>query len=89
MSNQPDLLKIRKVLFWDTTIGRIDFAAHKPYVITRVFERGNEEEIKEIIRFYGIETIKNEIRLDGKSPSYRTIRENLKKYIGVNRCDMQ
>ena len=89
MSNQPDLSKIRKVLFWDTTIDRIDFAAHKPYVITRVFERGNEKEIREIIRFYGIETIKNEIRLDSKSPFDRTIRENLKKYIGVNRCDMQ
>ena len=37
--------------------------------------------ILEIIRFYGIETIKNEIRLDSKSPFERKIRENFEKYI--------
>ena len=81
MSNKPDLSKIRKTLFWDTTFDRIDFTAHSRYVINRVFERGTEEEIKEIIHFYGIETIKNEIRLDRKSPFERKIRENLEKYI--------
>ena len=81
MSNKPDLTKFRKTLFWDTTFDRIDFTAHSRYVINRVFERGNEEEIQEVIRFYGIETIKNEIRLDSKSPSERKIRENLEKYI--------
>ena len=50
-------------------------------MINRIFERGNEEQILEIIRFYGIETIKNEMRLDSKSPFERKIRENLEKYI--------
>ena len=81
MSNKPDLTKFRKTLFWDTTFDRIDFTVHSRYVINRVFERGNEEEIQEVIRFYGIETIKNEIRLDSKSPFERKIRENLEKYI--------
>ena len=81
MSNQPDLTKFRKTLFWDTTFDRIDFTAHRGYVINRIFERGNEEQILEIIRFCGIETIKNEIRLDSKSPFERKIRENLEKYI--------
>ena len=81
MSNKPDLTKFRKTLFWDTIFDRIDFTAHSRYVINRVFERGTEEEILEIIRFYGIETIKNEIRLDSKSPFERKIRENLEKYI--------
>ena len=81
MSNKPDLTKFHKTLFWDTTFDRIDFTAHSRYVINRVFERGNEEEIQEVIRFYGIETIKNEIRLDSKSPFERKIRENLEKYI--------
>ena len=80
-SHRPDLTKFRKTLFWDTTIENIDFTAHSRYVINRVFERGNEEEIQEVIRFYGIETIKNEIRLDSKSPFERKIRENLEKYI--------
>ena len=81
MSNQPDLTKFRGAIFWDTAIENIDFAAHSRYVINRVFERGNEEEIQEVIRFYGIETIKSEIRLDSKSPFEIKIRENLEKYI--------
>ena len=59
----------------------IDFAAHGRYVINRVFERGNEDEIQEVIRFYGIETIKKEIRLDRRSQFERKIRKNLEKYI--------
>lgn len=53
----PDLKKIRRVLFWDTTFDRIDWDKHKRAVIERVFERGNEEEKEEIIRFYGKATI--------------------------------
>lgn len=81
MSNHPDLTKFRDAIFWDTAIENIDFTAHRCYIINRIFERGNEEEILEIIRFYGIETIKNEIRLDSKSPFERTIRENLERYV--------
>ena len=61
MSNKPDLTKFSKTLFWDTTIDRIDFVTHKCYVINRVFERGNKEEIMEIIRFYGRDTILNNL----------------------------
>ncbi len=80
-NHRPDLTKFRTTIFWDTAIENIDFTAHRGYVINRIFERGNEEQILEIIRFYGIETIKNEIRLDSKSPFERKIRENLEKYI--------
>ena len=80
-NHRPDLTKFRSTIFWDTKIENIDFAAHSRYVINRVFERGNEEEIQEVIRFYGIETIKSEIRLDSKSPFEIKIRENLEKYI--------
>ena len=79
--HRPDLTKLRSTLFWDTTLDKIDFTAHSRYVINRVFERGTEEEIKEIIRFYGIETIQNTIDINRRSPFERTIRENLKKYI--------
>lgn len=52
---EPGLL--RSVLFWDTDIKKIDWQKQKKAVIKRVFERGNETEKKEIIRFYGQETI--------------------------------
>ena len=50
---KPDLSKIRKGIFWDTDINKIDWKQMKIGVIKRVFSRGNEEEQNEIIRFYG------------------------------------
>jgi len=49
----PNLSLIRKALFWDVNFDNIDFRTRKRYVIERVFERGNNEEINEMIRFYG------------------------------------
>ena len=49
----PDLKKFRPVIFWDTDIKTIDWEKNKPSVIRRIFERGNDQEINEIIRFYG------------------------------------
>lgn len=54
----PDLTKISKGLFWDTKIEKINWMRNKEWVIQRALEYGNDMEIKEIIRFYGIETIK-------------------------------
>lgn len=51
---KPDLSILRKALFWDVNFDNIDFIARKRFVIERVFERGNSQEINEIIRFYGI-----------------------------------
>jgi len=53
-NDKPDLSKIRPVVFWDTDIHLIDWEKNKTAVIKRVFERGNEKEIEEITRFYGI-----------------------------------
>jgi plasmid maintenance system antidote protein VapI len=55
----PSLSKLRKSLFWDTDINKIDWSKQYRAVIQRIFERGNETERKEIIRFYGQEKIKN------------------------------
>lgn len=80
-SNRPDISKIRPALFWDTTLEKIDFSAHKHYVINRVFERGTEEEIKEIIRFYGRETILSSIDSTNVSPFADNVKQNLKMYL--------
>lgn len=55
--NHPDLKKLRTILFWDTDMNKIDWQKQKKAVIKRVFERGNEQEKKEIIHFYGTETV--------------------------------
>ncbi len=57
---QPDFTKFCSALFWDTRIEQIDWHKQKKAVIKRVFERGNDIEKQEIIRFYG-KTIVSEI----------------------------
>lgn len=54
---KPDLSKLRKVTFWDTTFDRIDWKQNMVSVIKRVFSRGTEVEQEEIIRFYGKEVV--------------------------------
>ncbi len=53
----PDLSIIRPILFWDTKIEKIDWQKQKKAIIKRIFERGNDMEKNEIIRFYGNDTV--------------------------------
>ena len=62
----PDFTKLRRVLFWDTKMENIDWGKQKNAIIKRVFERGNEIEKKEIVRFYGREYVDNIISRHGK-----------------------
>lgn len=55
---RPDLTILRKILFWDTDISKIDWEQQYKSVIERVFERGNLQEKEELIRFYGKEKVK-------------------------------
>lgn len=66
--SSPSLSSLRKSLFWDTDINKIDWSKQYKAVIQRIFERGNETEKKEIIRFYGQEKIK--IALDQNNLPY-------------------
>jgi plasmid maintenance system antidote protein VapI len=55
--NTPNLALIRKSLFWDTDITKIDWDKHYKAIIRRIFERGNEIEKQELVNFYGTEKI--------------------------------
>lgn len=56
---------IELVFFWDYDIDAMDFEKAYRSIIGRIVERGGQEEIDEIIRFYGhekvIRTIRDEI----------------------------
>ncbi len=54
--------KLRKSLFWDTDFDNIDWSDNKTAVIKRIFERGNEAEIEEIIDYYGSGVVKEELK---------------------------
>ena len=47
--------EIRRILFWDVDFDKINWGLRKEFAISRVLERGTEEEKKEIARFYGLE----------------------------------
>lgn len=57
-STSPDLRKLRKSLFWDTDLEKIEWEKRYKAVIRRVFEYGNEKEKNEIIRFYGNDKVR-------------------------------
>lgn len=77
----PDLSIVSKGLFWDTRIDKINWIRNKEWVIKRVFEYGNEQEITEIIRFYGKEIIKQIFPEIKGSWNSATRNENYQKYI--------
>ncbi len=62
----PDFTKLRRVLFWDTKMENIEWEKQKKAIIKRVFERGNEIEKEEIVRFYGQDEVNNLLKTNGK-----------------------
>lgn len=58
----PNLNILSKALFWDTDIQRINWNRQYRAVIQRVFERGNENDKNEIIRFYGTDKIEQALQ---------------------------
>jgi addiction module HigA family antidote len=68
----PNINNIREVLFWDTTMDKIDWVKNRNSVIKRILERGNSIEINEIISFYGKTKVSNAIKSIKKSrlPSF-------------------
>jgi len=76
---KPNINSFRKVVFWDTSMDKIDWDKNKNAVIKRILERGNKTEIEEIILFYGKTTISKEIKIIKKSywPSFKN---NIREY---------
>ncbi len=46
-----------KHLFWDTDVSHISILKHKQAITERVIERGSWNEFKELLDFYGTETV--------------------------------
>jgi hypothetical protein len=58
-------LKIRKALFWDVDTDRFNEVTNRKLIIERVFCYGTVDELVRLLSFYGIETIRKEIRQAG------------------------
>lgn len=46
-------------LFWDVDLNQIDLKKHDKFIIVRIFERGDVEDIRQCRRFYNPEKIKS------------------------------
>lgn len=68
LSNTPNSSLLRKSLFWDTDINKINWEKQYKAVIQRVFERGNEEERLEIKRFYGNDMVEKVLSENKRQP---------------------
>jgi len=79
IKNLPNIDNFRKVIFWDTSIDKIDWNKNKRAIIKRVLERGNKTEINEIISFYGRNKIAAEIKSIKKS-YLTTYEKNILEY---------
>ena len=70
-------LDIHSNLFWDVDLKNFDNICNRRLIIERVLTRGDLDDLKEIIRFYGIDTIKKEIvkagNLDKKTLAWASI----------------
>ena len=72
----PNLSILTKSLFWDTDINNIDWKRQYRAVIQRVFERGNETDKEEIIRFYGLEKVKQALEKSKERKPYTVYQQN-------------
>lgn len=78
--NTPNLNLLSKALFWDTDIQHIDWERQYRAVIQRVFERGNENDKNEIIRFYGAEKVSQALQESNIRKPYTIYRSNKTTY---------
>ena len=73
----PNLSNLRKSLFWDTDISKINWDKQYRAIIQRVYERGNETEKKELDVFYGLPKISVALQNSRRKPY--TINKNKQK----------
>lgn len=64
----PNLANLRKSLFWDTDISKLDWNKQYKAVINRIYERGNDLEKKELENFYGSQKIKLTLKKSNRKP---------------------
>lgn len=53
MSNELSTPYAYPRIFWDTDVSKLDYTRHAPFIIERVFERGDVQDIRFCRRYYG------------------------------------
>ncbi len=55
-------MKFRQSLFWDTDPKKLDPKKHARYIIERILDFGNDDEVRWMSRYYDRQTIKNTVK---------------------------
>lgn len=75
--SQKTVPQIRKHLLWEYDFDNFDYLLSKKIVIERIIERGNLKEWKEMLQFYGKDTVlevaRNSKQLDRKEKNFTEI----------------
>ena len=53
-----DKPNLDKRIFWDVEFEKLDYELYANFIIERVFERGDVDDIRQVRRFYGDEKVK-------------------------------
>ncbi|MGN8035561.1 DUF6922 domain-containing protein [Chitinophaga sp. 22321] len=61
MQNDANIAKpsLSRRAFWDVDLKRLDFDRYPEFTVVRAMERGNLNDIREIIRYYGKDKVKS------------------------------
>ena len=65
-------LKLSPALFWDVNISDVDLIRHRASIIERISTRGRLDEFRDLLQFYGRETVKNTL-LNARCLDKRTL----------------
>lgn len=60
IKNQKPVLS--NFLFWDTEIAKLDFNKYADFIIIRVLERGQDNDIAELLNYYGNNKVINTVK---------------------------
>ena len=52
MSDAKNNMLLPGYAFWDVKRENLDFSKDKPFIISRMFERGNLEDVLSLVAFY-------------------------------------
>ena len=80
-SYHPNLSSYRKALFWDTDMAKLDWDKNKQWIVRRVFEYGDGDEIQETIRFYGKENVSALLSMVADERKSEIRNANIQKYL--------
>lgn len=77
----PDISKFRESTFWDVDIRSLDWQRDRKPIVNRVFEYGSDEEIREIISYYGKEVVAELLENGRYARVKEIVQDRIKKYL--------